>query len=71
MSCSDELEGGHEPKVALESRATEAERPGLKPGRSGVRYQRTVNDCFRLASELEPAYTSIWPGSTTNLPRLS
>ena len=31
----------------------------------------TVKDCWRAAFELSPAKTSISPGSTTNLPRLS
>jgi len=31
----------------------------------------TVNGCSSVAVELTPAYTSISPGSTTNLPSLS
>ena len=35
------------------------------------RTYRTVNDCFNVALELSPMYTSIRPGSTTKWPLLS
>jgi hypothetical protein len=55
-------------RAALASSTSEAARSA---GGRVLSQPPTVNDCVRSAVELSPAYTSMLPGSTTNLPLLS
>jgi hypothetical protein len=51
--------------------ATSTTEAGWSAGGRVLSQPPTVNDCVRSAVELSPAYTSMLPGSTTNLPLLS